>query len=266
MTTNKHLDQKQTLANAFSAAAHSYDQSAFVEQEIGSRLLERLMQTDIKPQRILDLGCGTGYFSQQLQNLFPQASIIGIDLALGMVKYATNNLTKSNLLYFACADAEQLPFADRHFDLIFSNCCLMLLPNLSNLFAELHRVLKLEGLLLFSAFGPDTLQELATPATWLDMHYYGDALLQAQFKDPVVDREIINFNYDSLTLLLQDLNGSGAYEIDLTVVQQLPNINQPCTVNFEVIYGLAWGKEIIATQYKDATGKIFIPINTIKCL
>jgi len=257
---------KLSIAAAFSAAASTYDQAAYVEQEIGARLLERLAYIKIIPQRILDLGCGTGYFTNQLQTLFPQATIIGIDLALGMVKYASKTDAVSSTLNYTCADAEFLPFADRTFDLVFSNCCFMSIQNLTRLSSELHRVLQLNGLLLFSTLGPDTLHEFAPPAPWPDMHHIGDALLKAQFKDPVVDVDLLKFTYPSLKLLLQDLHETGAYTIDQKNLAQIPNLNAKCSTTFEVIFGLAWGKEITPKQFTDPAGKVYIDANNIKCL
>ena len=61
---------KKVIANAFSAAAKLYDRAAAIEQEIGQRLLERLSLVNLTPKHILDLGCGTGYFTRKLQKLF----------------------------------------------------------------------------------------------------------------------------------------------------------------------------------------------------
>ena len=266
MTKNDDLVHKQTIAQAFSAAASTYDQAAYIEQEIGSRLLERLTYINIKPVRILDLGCGTGFVTKQLQRLFPQASIIGLDLAIGMLEQAQIKLPNSNTISYISADAEILPFANRSFDLVFSNCCLMHIPNLANLSSELHRVLKVDGLLLFSSFGPDSLKELAGPAPWLDMHHFGDSLLKAQFKAPVVDTEMLTFTYASLEILLEDLKQSGAYDIDTESLSEIPNLAEPCAATFEVIYGLAWGGVITPPQFTEADGKIFISAAAIKCL
>jgi len=59
-----------------------------------------------------------------------------------------------------CGEAAKLPFADASFDLIFSNMCLQWVPDLPVALAEFRRVLRPQGLLLFTSFGPDTLAEL----------------------------------------------------------------------------------------------------------
>ncbi len=250
---------KKVIANAFSAAAKLYDRAAAIEQEIGQRLLERLSLVNLTPKHILDLGCGTGYFTRKLQKLFPAAYITGIDLAFNMVKFAK---LKDDDIYYYCADAEQLPFANQTFDLIFSNCCFMYIRDLTNLCAEIHRVIKSDGGLFFSTLGPDSLKELAVEAPWLDMHYYGDALLQTQFRDPVVDVELIKFYYADSNELFSDLRETGAYDIPTDYALDKPEL----TVTIEAIYGYALGANKLLQQRKDQAGNILIPVESIKCL
>jgi len=248
---------KLNIAAAFSAAANTYDQAAFIEQEIGQRLMQRLEYIKLNPKYILDLGCGTGYFTRQLQSRYPSATIIGLDIAFGMVKFASN----STQLQYCCADAEQLPFFDLQFDLIFSNCCLPSIDNFELLFSELNRVLNIDGLLLATTFGPDTLQELGIESNWQDMHKIGDILLRLQYKDPVVDTEFLTFTYKQLKTLLNDLNNTGGFDIDTSYEI---NLKLPCNVTFEVIYGQAIKQVAINKQYKDALGNVYIPLSNIQ--
>jgi malonyl-CoA O-methyltransferase len=90
-------------------------------------------------------------------------------------------------------------------DLVFSNATLQWCNDLDRTFAELLRVLRPGGLLMFTTFGPDTLRELR--AAWavadgfthvspfLDMHDIGDALVRARFADPVMDAERLTLTY-----------------------------------------------------------------------
>ena len=88
------------------------------------------------------------------------------------------------------------------------------------MFAEWHRVLKVGGLLMFSCFGPDTLQELRAafaevdlaPHTlpFVDMHDFGDQLVEAGFAEPVMDMEKITVTYDHADKLLADARALAA--------------------------------------------------------
>lgn len=253
------MGNKTAIAQSFSNAAHTYDSAAFIEQEIGRRLLERLEYIKINPQRILDLGCGTGYCTAQLRKLFPQAHIIGLDIAFDMTKFASKN---SDLAY-CCGDAEYLPFQDKSFDLIFSNCCFPYSNNLMQNFAEIQNVLRTDGLLLFSTYGPDTLQELGLNNQWPDMHIIGDQLIQHKFINPVVDNDCLNFNYKTLETLLNDLQQTGAFAIDFFAIE---NLQQEFSITVEVVYGQAWGSGKMSKQFKDHAGNMHIPISEIQFL
>lgn len=251
--------QKLAISQAFSNAANVYENFAFVEQEIGERLLQRLALIKIQPRYILDLGCGTGYFTSKLQQAFPDAVIVGLDIAFGMLNFATRFTQK----LYCCGDAEQLPFTASQFDLIFINCCLPSISNPNIIFTEVQRVLALNGLCLFSTWGPDTLQEFGIELNTHDMHQLGDLLLQQNFKDPVVDTEKLTFTYNKLQTLLEDLHYSGNFLIDFTAIK---NSNEPCcTATFEVIYGHAY-KQKYTRQYTDAKGNIYIPLTDLKIL
>lgn len=257
--TNTNLTYKTNIAAAFSKAAATYDDAAIIEQEIGARLLDRLNYLPIQPKYILDLGSGTGFFTQQLQILFPNAIIIGIDIAFGMTNFAT----QKTALTFCCADAEHLPFANLQFDLIFSNCCLPSVQDFSPFFLEIKRVLNNNGVLLFTTFGPDTLNALGLENQWPDMHIIADLLLHQGYVNTVVDVEHLTFTYQTLKALLTDLQNTGSFIIDL---DQIENLYTQCSANIEVIYGQTIKDTKNIKQHKDPSGKVYVPLDQITYL
>jgi SAM-dependent methyltransferase len=101
--------------------------------------------------RGLEIGAGTGYFSLNLL----QAGVLGeatcTDISPGMVTTLGDNARRLGLqVKSARADAESLPFADASFDLAFGHAVLHHLPDLPRAFAELHRVLRPGGRILFA--------------------------------------------------------------------------------------------------------------------
>lgn len=259
MTNVTNLQHKESVAAAFSAAAVTYDNAAFVEQQIALRLLERLEYFNLTPKRILDLGCGTGTLLQQLHTSHPTSHAIGIDLAFGIVKFAKENRnSKNETLQFCCADAEHLPIASNSCDLIVANCSLMWMQDITALLQELTRVLTADGLLIFSTFGPNTLIELGLANNWPEMQMLGDALMHAGLRDPVLETEELTFEYEQLKVLLQDLEESGTCHVDQS--QTFPELEQSFIANFEIIYAHAWGSKALHKQYKDSDGKVYVPI------
>jgi malonyl-CoA O-methyltransferase len=150
------LDKKQVAAS-FGRAASSYDNAAHLQRDIGSELL-RQIPCDLKPQVVVDLGCGTGYFSDALRRRFPAAKIIALDLAEGMLQFAQRQRELSAA--YLCADAESLPLQTGCVDLIFSSLAIQWCENLRVLFSELQRVLSPNGHALLATLGPETLSEL----------------------------------------------------------------------------------------------------------
>ncbi len=136
---------------SFSVASNDYDDVAVLQKEIRERLLERLTLFKLQPQVVLDLGCGTALSSMKLQQQYPQAQVIAIDAALGMLQQA-----KASRGWFGrkrvqriCADAYQLPFKSSSVDLIFSNLMLQWCDPPDAVFNEVRRVLKPKGMFIF---------------------------------------------------------------------------------------------------------------------
>ncbi|EEL49452.1 Biotin biosynthesis protein BioC [Bacillus cereus Rock3-44] len=110
--------------------------------------------------RILELGCGTGYLTEQLAVSFPNAEIIAIDFAESMIAVAkTRNHVES--VTFRCEDIEHLTLSES-FDVIISSATFQWLNDLQTTVKSLYRYLFEGGLLLFSTFGNQTFQELHT--------------------------------------------------------------------------------------------------------
>ena len=63
---NSHIRSEQ-VKRSFSSASDSYDEHAVLQREIGDRLIGHLNFTKLEPKRILDIGCGTGYFTRLLR-------------------------------------------------------------------------------------------------------------------------------------------------------------------------------------------------------
>jgi len=97
------------------------------------------------PRRVLDLGTGTGMGARVLAERYPEAEIVGVDLAPRMIEQA-RSLTNASNVRFEVADASKLPFADGAFDLV-------LLSNMIPFFDELARVVAPGGRVVFLATG-----------------------------------------------------------------------------------------------------------------
>lgn len=286
MTNTNNTLNPEEVSHSFSRAAASYDSVAQVQKVVGERLLQRLDYIKLKPKRILDLGCGTGYFIPLLRQKFPEAEIIALDNAAHMVSTAQQQLGDQDKLQFLTANCLNLPLENHSIDFIFSNMMLHWLNNNRSSFDELARVLSPEGLLLLTMAGPDTLGELREAwrrvdpyphvHDFTDMHDVGDALMASRFSDPVVDMEKIKLTYTDIFQLMRDLKLLGARNIHpqrrrgLTgkqLIKQLEAEYEPyreqgkLPLTYEIIYGLAWGSGV--TNSEQGT-EVSIPIANLR--
>lgn len=274
------------ISKAFNRHAAEYEVAAKVQQEIGGRLLERLHYLSMKPQRILDLGCGPGFFSQELARMYPKAQVVGLDLAQIMLLQARKKQGWRRRWSLVAADMECMPFADGAFDLVFANQVIHWGGHLTSVFRELNRIIKPNGCLMFTTLGPDTFQELK--AAWFgvnhyahvnefaDMHDVGDWLMSEHFLDPVIDMELLAVHYESLPKLLQSLKAQGVKNINpkrnqgltgKTAWQQfrqnyaaMQTNNGKYPLTYEVVYGHAWKGEQRKTEFGIET---MIPVSQI---
>ena len=218
-----HLDRRRVRRN-FGRAARTYEQHDALQREVQQLLLDRLGFYLQAPQRVLDVGAGTGRGSALLKERYGKAEVIAVDLAVPMLQAAKQHSRWLKPFQRVCADATALPFPDHSVDVLHSNLCFQWIDDLAALFGECARVLRPGGLLAFSTFGPDTLRELR--AAWaaadrqshvsrfLDMHDVGDAMLGAGLRDPVLDVDRFTLTYSSPAMLLKELKGLGATHAD----------------------------------------------------
>lgn len=262
-------------------------ESDFLRREIANRMHERLELVKINPQRVLDAGCGEGVDLASLQERFTDAHVLGIDASLAMLaavrEKQTAALSSMNRLLkkwlpskmgaglsaspdLICGNFAQLPFGLNTVDLVWSNLALHWHPQPDLIFAEWRRVLTVDGLLMFSCFGPDTFKELrsafavvgdAAPSTlpFVDMHDFGDMLVNAGFSTPVMDMENITVTYESIDKLMADVRawggnplmtrrrgllGRSAWKRVVQALEESRGADGRIPLTFEIVYGHAF--------------------------
>lgn len=273
------------LRRLFGSPARLAD-SQFLRREIARRMHERLPLVKIKPERVIDLGCGTGDDLPQLQEHYSDAQVLGLDASPSLLSVARERqraaMSSMNRLLtrwlpgrvgagldaasgLVCGDFGQLPFKNGSIDVIWSNLALHWHPHPDRVFAEWRRALRVDGLLMFSCFGPDTLKEIrsafsvadreAHALSFVDMHDFGDMLVNAGFSTPVMDMETITVTYDSIGKLLSDVRAWGgnplatrrrglfgrhAWAAVTRVLEQMRDPDGKLPLTFEIIYGHAF--------------------------
>ncbi len=280
--------------------------SNFLRREIAARMFERLTLINITPQRVLDAGCGEGADLPLLQQHFSAAQVVGIDGSFPMllathrpsilssIRRSVMSCLPSKFQYrpftLLSGDFAALPLGVDTCDVIWSNLALHWHPQPDKVFAEWRRVLRTNGLLMFSCFGPDTFQELRAAFNmvdqaphvlpFVDMHDFGDMLVNIGFSTPVMDMEKITVTYATVEKLMADVRAFGGNPLHtrrrgllgkkswskfVDALSQQRGLDGTISLTFEIIYGHAFlpaptrtanGEAIVRLDWPKSRGKV----------
>lgn len=276
---------RAAVRRQFDRRASAPDGADWLLREVEHRMLERLELIRLQPERVLDVGCGLGDGVRRLRARWPRAEVIGIDLsprraaraaaidrptlgawAQGLARRLAGRggdlPAGAGLGRYLAGDAHRLPLASSSVDLVWSSMGLHWFDDVPAAIAEWYRVIRPDGLLMFSALGVDTLAEVGAAGRRLpalpDMHDIGDALLAAGFAEPVMDTERLTVTWTDPDRLLAELRALGGDALRTrrkglaTPVQRERGLaalaqrlrrdgpDAPMAVSFELIQGHAW--------------------------
>jgi malonyl-CoA O-methyltransferase len=280
------LLDRAAIQRHFERASVTYDGSAVLQARVRQQLIDRLDWIAFTPESILDLGCGTGHAALALACRWPNARVIAVDFAPGMMRELARHDPK-NRCERLCADARALPLSGASVDLVFCNLMLPWCEDLDSVFAEIARVLRPRGLLSFTTFGPDTLGELR--AAWrqaddsahvhpfTDMHDIGDGLIRAGLTEPVLDVCRFTLTYPDVGALMRDLKAIGSQNAASDRPRGLTGRGRMSAVEMayeayrsdgvlpashEVVFGQAWGAIERPDQERD--GEFAFPLSALR--
>jgi len=156
--TAEHIKDVNTRYH--DAAAEEYDAKwgidfgAVGQRQVRSKLVKALGGLGEESfGEALEIGSGTGYFSLNLVQLGIVERLTATDISPGMLRRLASTAADLGLeerVRTVRTEAEQLPFADEAFDLVFGHAVLHHIPDLERAFAEFRRVLRPGGVLAFA--------------------------------------------------------------------------------------------------------------------
>ncbi len=127
--------------------AEMYELISSPEREDGYRMIDLL--TPIEVKRILDLGCGTGYFSKILKNITgPDSHVVGVDPDIERLEVARKKYSVRNVEYLH-GTAEKIPSVNFKFDMVFSNHVLHWCKDKDLVLKQVSQCLKKGGMFAF---------------------------------------------------------------------------------------------------------------------
>ena len=201
------------------------DGPPWLHQELARRMAERLPVIKQAPQTWLDWWGFTGASAQAVQAVWPQARRSVVEPTAALAECSRQALQspwwawgRRRRQASVCLEAD-VPVGQSQ--MLWSNLNLHASTDPALTLAQWHRALAVDGFVMFSTFGPDTLRELRTvyaeldwPAphpAYADMHDLGDLMVHAGFADPVMDQEMLQLTWSSPEALLAELRGLGGH-------------------------------------------------------
>lgn len=244
----------------------------WLHTEVARRMAERLPVVKAQPEVVLDWWSALGGGVEALRRQYPRARIEAVEPNAALAERSARALRRpwwSPRRWREPAGQAwlegRLPPGERA-QLLWSNLMLHWTADPAALFVRWHAALAVDGFLMFSCFGPDTLRELRAlyarlgeppPAhAFIDMHDLGDALVRAGFADPVMDMEPIALSWPDAARALAELrtlggNASAARHAGLrtprwharrlaAIGDELAGPDGRPRMSFEIVYGHAF--------------------------
>jgi malonyl-CoA O-methyltransferase len=199
----------------------------WLHEEVARRMLDRLQWIKLEPAVWAHWGAVRGGLQAhaELASRYARAQCFAIESQPAQARQARQSLAApwwttlrqllpggSPALRFDAPDAGSL-------NMLWANMALHESADPQALLAQWHRLLAVDGFVMFSCLGPDTAREVRDiyealgwpPAghQLTDMHDWGDMLVQTGFAEPVMDMERITLTYDTPARLLQELRELG---------------------------------------------------------
>jgi malonyl-CoA O-methyltransferase len=219
MTGTARAIDAQALARA-QARLGTARQAPWLHVEVAKRMAERLVLMKTQPQTVLDWWARGGGGHAALAKAYPHAAIQGVEISA-----VASRATTAPAPWWRRIARKELPVlheqavAERGAQLVWANMVLHHSADPGALMAQWRRGLAVDGFLMLSTLGPDTLAKLrgiyrdagwgSPHAPFVDMHDIGDMLVQAGFNGPVMDQEQLTLTWATPDAALAELHTLG---------------------------------------------------------
>lgn len=197
----------------------------WLHEEVGRRMAQRLSFVKRRPATVVDWWASLGGATALLREQYPDARVIEVEAEPRLVRLRE---TQGSAPWWSPRrwrrESAPTPVTEHDAqtlgaDLLWANMVLHWAPDPEAQFGSWHRALAIDGFLMFSCLGPDTVRELRAlyerqgwgppGAEFVDMHDLGDMLVHAGFDDPVMDMETVRLSWDDPARCLAELRTLG---------------------------------------------------------
>lgn len=188
----------------------------------------------LQPGRILETAAGTGIVTRAVYHAVPNAQIVATDINPGMLGFAETKLQSPNVS-FQHADAQDLPFQDGEFDVVYCQFGAMFFPDRIRAHREAHRVLRPGGTYLLVTFNAIEFNPIAQKI---------QAAVNRIFpNEPTEYMERGPFCYGNLSQIEQDFRAASFTQVQVETVICSARVN-PSEVAYASVFGSPLRTEI----------------------
>ena len=202
---------KEEVEQRFRRSRVSYNDNARVQKMVVDRMVPMILSSvERVPEKILEIGCGTGLLTSQLQRTFPSDGLYLNDLVEELCYHAAT-VNHVSMKHCFPGDVEKL-FLPLSFDLIASASTFQWFTTPEETFKKLSKRLEQRGVLVFSTFGKFNLREIRlTTGGGLDYRSKEELekMLKPYFEIELIEEEFHMLEFDSPLAVLQHLKKTG---------------------------------------------------------
>jgi malonyl-CoA O-methyltransferase len=190
----------------------------WLHSEVARRMSERLPVVRLQPKILIDWWSRAGASVELLRAAYPKARCLCVEPPAELCKPPASWWSAQRWRAGEIVAADAVPASQAQ--LLWANMMLHSVVDPGALLSQWRRALAVDGFLMFSTLGPDTLRtlrEIYRDAGWgiahapfVDMHDLGDMLVHAGFADPVMDQELLRLTWPGPAAALAELRSLGA--------------------------------------------------------
>jgi len=217
------LTQSLIVEKNFSRNPDYYHKNAETQRYAADTLAEIIQQKNSdKIDKILEIGCGTGFLTEKLFLMFPQAAFTITDISGSMLQFCgqqTQTLrSKQNVsANFTINDIVE-SFPEGKYDLIVSSMAFQWIDDLSAILQQVQNHLSKNGILVFSTLSQDTFSSVKRIFNDLGILFPGPQLLTTEkinsacrhFTNLEVKNELCIEEFDTMLKFLRHIQSTGA--------------------------------------------------------
>ena len=195
----------------------------WLHADVARRMADRLPYIKMQPSTVLQWQAWWGASHEPLAQQYPQAQHLWLESEPSLRERCLQQLRRPWWQRWSSVRQPEVlgpvDVKEGAAQLLWSNMVLHAGPARAATLRAWHRALAVDGFVMFSCLGPDSLRELrplyaamhwGDPLPqWPDMHDLGDMLVEAGFTDPVMDQERVDLTWADPGSLLRDLRALG---------------------------------------------------------